>query len=305
MHPLTHHDIIERVAPFSRSGRRVDLDATDRLARRLVFKPIERSGAIDVVEGLELQEIAAGRHRLVRTSTTADGLSARLSIDGADPQALLARIDAVEPQRHFDRGVGPTIVVSHRLDERNDSPRLVDATVRVGPLALTATIDGARARQADLGVVADMEMDLPDDLLAVLGMRWSVLRRTPGGWRGVLRLPRREPERTRVAEAELRRAAAHLVATLGEAPPRFHERWTRARWLVAARRAIPVLVCIGLIAGAAAVSSLDLGDSALRMLLFNVPPLLLVAFFCLRDLPQIVIPPLPRRSKRADWVASA
>ena len=35
--PLTHHEILGLVEAFSRSGRQVDLTASDRAARRLVF----------------------------------------------------------------------------------------------------------------------------------------------------------------------------------------------------------------------------------------------------------------------------
>ena len=36
--PLTHHEILELSEPFVRRGWRVDLAATDRMARRLVFQ---------------------------------------------------------------------------------------------------------------------------------------------------------------------------------------------------------------------------------------------------------------------------
>ena len=36
--PLTHHDILALAEPFARRGRRVDLAASDRIARRVVFQ---------------------------------------------------------------------------------------------------------------------------------------------------------------------------------------------------------------------------------------------------------------------------
>jgi hypothetical protein len=39
----------------------------------------------------------------------------------------------------------------------------------------------------------------------------------------------------------------------------------------------------------------------MRMMIFNGPPLLLVVFFCLRELPRIEIPPWPRRSTAPGW----
>jgi len=39
--PLTHHQILSVVEPFSRVSHHVDLAASDRLARKLVFKTVE------------------------------------------------------------------------------------------------------------------------------------------------------------------------------------------------------------------------------------------------------------------------
>lgn len=58
-HPLRHHEIITLVAPFTRQGYHPDLQATDRLERRLVFKPVERafktSSAGELSESLQLE----------------------------------------------------------------------------------------------------------------------------------------------------------------------------------------------------------------------------------------------------------
>jgi hypothetical protein len=37
------------------------------------------------------------------------------------------------------------------------------------------------------------------------------------------------------------------------------------------------------------------------MLIFNAPPILMMLFFCLRELPRIEIPPLPRASRASAW----
>jgi hypothetical protein len=68
---------------------------------------------------------------------------------------------------------------------------------------------------------------------------------------------------------------------------------------------VPALVCVVLIGGSIALARLDLAqDSVVRMLLFNAPPLLLIAAFCLRETPRIEIPPLPRASRAASWYRS-
>ena len=139
-------------------------------------------------------------------------------------------------------------------------------------------------------------------MLAVLGWRWARIDRTEPGWRSVLRLPRREPARTADTEALLMRTAEHLARTLAEPPGRFQQRWGRARWAVAARRAIPLLACVGVVAAAALVPRLGLApDAGLRMFIFNLPPLLLVLVFWLPELPRIELPRWPRRLAASAW----
>ena len=53
---------------------------------------------------------------------------------------------------------------------------------------------------------------------------------------------------------------------------------------------------------AAAAPKLHLSEnSGLRMLILNSPPILMIIFFCLREIPVVEIPPLPRRSAAAAW----
>ena len=56
--PLTHHDIIALVEPFSRQGRQVDLAGSDRTARKLLFKPVER-----MVAGPDLPALPSSERR--------------------------------------------------------------------------------------------------------------------------------------------------------------------------------------------------------------------------------------------------
>jgi hypothetical protein len=68
------------------------------------------------------------------------------------------------------------------------------------------------------------------------------------------------------------------------------------------RRATPLLACALLIGSTAALPRAHLAEhSALRMLIFNLPPLLMGLFFCLREIPRIEIPPPPRRPRGAAW----
>lgn len=75
-----------------------------------------------------------------------------------------------------------------------------------------------------------------------------------------------------------------------------------ARWAVALRRAVPLLVSIGLIAGAVALPKLGVGkESKLLLALLNAPPLLLILLFSLREMPRIGIPPISRPLAASAW----
>jgi len=144
--------------------------------------------------------------------------------------------------------------------------------------------------------------ELPADLLAVLGLRWARLDRKGSGWRSSLALRGRGAARGAEARTQLLAAAAHLAHTLAEPPARFHDSRVAQRWAVTLRRAVPLLVCVGVIGAALAVPALQLQqDSVFRMLIFNAPPLLLGLFVVLREMPRVELPPLPRRPTAARW----
>jgi len=322
MSPLSHHEILAVVAPFARRGRRVDLAATDRIARRIAFVPTDHppdaSGRPALRESLELESIQAGGWRLTRRLAIDDALQAVLHAEGRDPGELLARVDAVAPARQVLPGDGWLIATTHRIDATpavaqaagDTRPAPVEPVVlrgaaRVDGLLLSLKVPAVSGISAEIAIAPlspDDPIDLPDDLLAVLGWGWARLDRSSAGWTGTVGLRGRGAERLRDAEDRLRQAADHVARTLAEPPRRFHERRRLARWRVTARRAVPLAASIGLIAAAAAVPSLGLAaDSPIRMLIFNAPPLLLGLFFCLREMPRIEIPPLPRPSSAGAW----
>ncbi len=287
MNPLTHHEILELIGPFTRRGRQVDLAATDRLQRRLVFKPIdhpESSGAFGVRETLALDDLGAGGYRLTRLLTPASGPAAALEAEGLDPGELLARIAEVSPGRQLRAAEGVAMASSFRL--ASDGSLSVTRTAAL-VAGLRFELDAAMATREPASVALTRapgdELRLPPDALAVLGGQWSRLRDSADGWTAELRLRRREPHRSRQAEAALETAALHLGRMLAEAPGRFHDRWAVARWRVFCRRLVPLAICIGLILCAAAVPKLHLAEgSELRMLIINSPP-------------------LPRRSHALSW----
>jgi hypothetical protein len=313
--PLTHHEIFTLVGPFTRRGRQVDLAASDRMERRLAFKAVEHAGgaagAGPLHETLQLDHPAPERFRLARTLTRADGLQAQLVTEGADIADLLARLEGVAPHTQFREGAGFAIAFSHRVDAAaGNALRLVleSAHARAAGLEIALRMPKVKGFPAELMVTPAPgdDIDLPQDLLAVLGWGWSRLTRGERGWACSLKLRGADPAKSRQAEALLEHCAGHLARTLGEAPAHFHQRFVRARWVVAFRRSIPLLACLALVAGAACIPYLNLPqESVFRMLILNSPPLLMLLIFSMREVPKIEIPPLPRRATAAAWRTAA
>jgi hypothetical protein len=252
----------------------------------------------------------------VRTLAAPDGLVSTLTVSGGEPGALLAAADAVDARRQFDAGERWTLAVEQRLElgkgaiDPSGAAAVAAAlvpvrgTVRTDGVELTMKIPTVSGISADIAIAVaeDDPIELPDDLLAVLGRAWGRLDRSGRGWTSHVGLSGGGAARLRDAEAKLRTLAAHVARTLSEPPARYHERLRAARWRTAARRSVPLLAAIALIAAAAALPSLGISrDSAMWMLIFNAPPLLLVAFFCLREMPRIELPRMPRAPAAPSW----
>ncbi len=335
--PYTHHEILGLAEPFARRGLRIDLAASDLAERRLAFAPVDHPGGgpagSDVRAALCLENPHPQRYRLTRVLTlrdtakdapqdgAKDGPPASLQVDGDSPASVLDAIAAVPLAVQFIGVPGCAIALDHHLVLRADTasgsdltPRLTltHATAHIADLTLKVRIPAVTGVPAEVHLNAPTgdSIQLPDDLLAVLGWPWSRLQRVQHGWTAVLRLSGKDEvrngvsttTRSRDAEARVRATVEHLVRTLAEPPARFHERWAARRWGVTLRRATPLLGGIALLLGAAAVPRIDLAeDSVLRMLIFHAPPLLLVALFCMREMPRIEIPPLPRASRSLHW----
>jgi hypothetical protein len=318
--PLTHHEILELAEPFTRSGRRVDLGATRRAERKLVFMGTDRAAAAPgdpgLRETLQLESAGEGAFELTRLLASPAGLTAKLRATGPQPAALLAQIDAVAPAQQFRFGPGHAIARSYEIVP------LAGAAAAGGPRARCVLIRGVAQVDGLLltmdvmaisGVAAGIELlpagseglDLPEDLLAVLGWDWARLVRTREGWTSKLRLRGKADRRTRSAEGALDAAAAHLARTLAALPGAFHERHLRARWGVTFRRAIPTLTAVALIAATVTMPRLPLGPQSaeLAVLLHYLSIGVLALSFGLQELPQFEIPPWPRRSRATRWHA--
>jgi hypothetical protein len=321
--PLTHHEILAIVEPFARRGRRIDLAASDRFARRIAFRDAERAaeagtGLPALRESTALEPGEGGGWRLLRTLAPATGPASTLTISGGEPDALLAAMESVDVRRQLDAGTGWMLAVDLRLDLSKSAVDPSNAvsvaaalvpvrgTVRADGVELTMKIPTVSGISADIAIAVaeDDPIELPDDLLAVLGRAWGRLDRSGRGWTSHVGLSGGGAARLRDAEAKLRTMAAHVARTLSEPPARYHERLRAARWRTAARRSVPLLAAIALIAAAAALPSLGISrDSAMWMLIFNAPPLLLVGLFCLREMPRIELPRAPRTPSAPSWRA--
>jgi hypothetical protein len=310
--PLTHHEILRLAEPFARAGRHVDLAASDRLARRLVFKPIVHAATAEVPaeirEILELECHGSGSFDLTRVLMLGDGLRSTLQASGRDAVDLLARVAAIEPQYQFRCGARYAIARTYTLQDGPDGGlRLESAIIRLDGLRVTFSVSTVRGVATEITLVPAFgnALQLPDDLLAVLGWNWTRLVRDRDGWNTRLRLRGGVARRTRTAEAALDRLAAHLAGTLAEPPHRFHEQWAPARWGVVFRRAIPLLTFAALLVAVAFGPRLAFAQNpGGYVMFFHAPTLVLALSFCLQELPQFELPPLPRRNDAANWQPS-
>lgn len=307
--PLTHHEILSLVEPFTRRGLQVDLCASDRAARRLRFKPFDLAGGpgAPLRITLQLDSFQPQSSRLTRLVAHPGGLTATLTADGSDLDELLSRLDALPPAQQFDSTAGVPIALVQQFEGRTTSATLVQALARVAGLTVSLTMPTARGLPADIDLVPDpgLALDLPEDLLAVIGWDWARLIRRPGRWVSKLRLHGREPQRSQQAGARFARTVEHLRLTLAESPSSFHGRHLAARRGVVLRRAIPSLTALALVA-AAIVAPRFIGaqDIVTQLLILSAPPVLLAAGFCLQELARFEIPPWPRALEATAWTAA-
>ena len=315
--PLTHHAILELVAPFSRRGHHLDLPASDRAARRLHFKPRlhpdRPQPGETLTETLVFEHPAEEHFRLQRLVSDGDGLVSTLEIEGTDPGLLLQQIETVEVERQLIVVDGVHCARSYRLqpvaaDEHRPAhwrPQLEKAEARVGAAQLTLNAKTGRKMPAEFELRAtdDQRLRVPADLFAVLGWEWRPMRQLGRFWRGSVRIAAAEPERTADVESKLSQGVSHLAATLRSDPADFHARWQSARWRVTFQRAIPMLIGVALLGITPLVQLLSLETTSLaRMFIFHAPSLLLVGILMLRELPVIEIPPMPRQLIGRDWI---
>jgi hypothetical protein len=119
--PLTHHEILSLMGPFTARGLHADMAASRREERVLAFKAQEIPAGADcpvaLTAQLTLEAAPAGsRHRLVRRVRDDSGLEATLSADGADLEKLLSHLEQVPVSRHFSVHAGVPVARSYVLE---------------------------------------------------------------------------------------------------------------------------------------------------------------------------------------------
>jgi hypothetical protein len=319
---LTHHQIIELAAPFVRCGHAVDLAASDRLRRRLVFRSRQHGAALS--ETLQLESARPGYYRLTRLTRLTPptpltrplhgeggALQATLQAEGPEPAELLARIQAVPLQRHFSAGPGFCMASSGRVapgGAQGEAFEIAEVVAETNTLVLRFSVpQSGRARSGSALVELAPRGSPgapPPDLLAVLGWDWSLLQAGAPGWQGSVRLRGARAGRGVDAEDKMRVAAAHLAQTLAEPPRRFHERLRTARWRVLARHALPALACALLACEAAFADTLRAArDSPLTLALMCLPPACLLLFLVCSERPRMALPAWPRMLPANAWQA--
>ncbi len=302
--PLTHHEILALAGPFAAHGRSVDLAASDRAARRIAFRPRERDG---LVERLALECDDERELRLVRHLAPPSGApDSSLAASGSDAAELLARIDAVAPERQWRHEAGAVLALQLRV-AADGALAMQRAEAHLPRLRLGMTVSGVSGFPAEITLqrTGAGKLELPTDVLAVLGRGWERLTPLKSGWIGTIGIRGKGAERSRDAEARFVRSVQHLAQTLAEPPARFHERYYGARWRVAMRGTLPVAVGIALVTFAFAMRGREGSASVLAILANIAPPLLMGLFFMRREMPLIGLPRPPRRPAADAWETSS
>lgn len=303
--PLTHHEVLALAEPFARRGFAVDLAASDRLARRIAFRPREidasPQGLGRLPDALTLERLPTGTLRLVRTLSPTQGPEATVEAMGMKSAELLDLVEAVPVTALLRHGEGFRLA-RHQVDGPGGCV-FARGVAQFDGLELTMTVSPVRGVAADLRLVqtGPVAFALPEDLLAVLGWDWTRLLPERGGWRTRLRLRGGGDRRSRTGEVALDRAARHLARTLAEPPERFHKRHRGARLFAMFRRAIPLLTPVALVITVLALPRFDVEASPLWVLMYHVPTLLIALAFLLQELPAFEIPPWPRPHRDPTW----
>lgn len=302
--PLSHHAILALMAPFSAAGWALDLPASDRAARRLVFRPVAHAAGATHPALVETRELADGssgwqlRRRF--SADSGEALAAEVLAEGGEPAELLAAASPIAPAALYTPE-GAALSLRCRPGQ---PPQLRAAAARVAGLRLECTVSGVKGYPAEIRLTKP-EHDprrLPDDLFEVLGRAWTRLVPLRTGWEASVMLKGEGAPRSADALARLRQTLQHLAQTLAEPPSQFHQRFAATRWRIGLWRGAPVAFGVAIVAVAFAVRDTGSQAEALLGALANlVPPVLMAMFFLRREMPRIELPRVPRQLPATSW----
>lgn len=309
--PLTHHDIMALMPPFTRAGEALDLDRSDRARRILTFKPTQIEGSEThppLIASLRLELPVFGRpRRLIRTLTVQDAnTTATMTVEGKELETMLGHLRAMPPERQIVCRDDIMLTRSYQvsLDDDSPLPSLASANAVFDDLSLGITRErGGVVYPLTLVPMDARKLALPQDFFAVLDASWRPLKRAEGSgaWLGGVRPPLREPDRTRVLELRLDEAVAHCRHTFACDPREFHSTHRRARWRVVGQRLWPLCVSIA-VAGGAVGLALALPKTPLwHMVMSQVPIVLICMISLFKEPPKLEVPPLPSPLPRSAW----
>ncbi|MEO1233286.1 MAG: hypothetical protein AAFZ18_30750 [Myxococcota bacterium] len=316
---LSHHAIMELVAPFSARGYRMDMAASDRGRGRMVFHAVEVSTADD--RGLVLRSVMRLErpHRLklrvVRSLESTAGPTATMIAEGDDVEALLTAVEAVDPERQFHFTPAGLVTRSYRSESwrsasharfrrRPVGPRLVRAEARLEPVTLTGQDTEGGTFELRLEASEARALDVPWDFLAVLGWRWRPLRWLSASARaGSVWLSGGPATRTHRLETLVDHAVAHVAATLSAPPADFHARHRRARWRAALQRLAPWVYLVTVTLGFTAAVWLLPKRPAVHMLMQLLSLPAIGGFFLITRVYGLQPPGPPGPLGQRSWVS--
>jgi hypothetical protein len=323
LRPLTHHDILRLVGPFTERGWQLDMAASEREERLLRFKVLEHTAEqTDLPVFCERLSVAVSNQEnflMVRelwlSSDTDAESSPTLTASGPDAGVLLDQFARVPVTRHFLVLDNVILRRSYKLEPGKQNTnrtgtdwtaRIVRGTVQFG--SIRAEFD-AETRNLPISVrlypQSGRQLNPPRDLLAVMGRNWRSLQDYPNHWRSTIKTATREPRRTLDIEQKIEQTVTHLAQTLAQSPTRFHERHRWSRWRASAQSGTAIFLTLGLIVGTLLLN--QVADEALiRVLAFGAPPLMvLMLFFAFDHLPDFEWPRIPRTLKEDSWAVEA
>lgn len=292
--------------------------ASERAERLLRFHVVEHPGAdgtATVYERLTAAISQSDGVMLVRTlwlSGDDDTLMApTLTASGPDAAVLLDRMAEVPIDRHFANVDDISVRRSYRIEPRRKGADTTDPDWVARLLKATARLDDLRsefdAGLRDLPVdvrlypLAGKTLELPRDLVAVLGRQWQSLQDYPNHWRSMIKVAKAEPQRTEDTEQKIERTVRHLSATLSRPPAAFHNDHLGARWRATLQSGSAILLTLALVIATLMLN--QVADQALiRTLAFGAPPLMvLILFFAFDRLPNFEMPRIPRPLRQPHW----